>query len=220
MSYYRLFLFLFLCTMISIPGCRKGEEDPLISLRSRKNRLTGEWNMQFINGYIDYYNDDEEVLHSYQFVYNKAYYDCYRYSRITSQLAGCYTHFCNFGCTLAVNEDGTTNCSIHSEGYSNKSSGLWQWINDIEKRKSYIYMSDLNVIQRELIVETSAKYDCLDLVVDFDDFDRINSFKIIRLSEKELKLRIIADAYYTIYSKVYRAALSVNITFEKQDDKI
>lgn len=42
---------LFLIGVILLPSCRKGEEDPLLSLRSRKNRLTGKWKVT--EGFIE-----------------------------------------------------------------------------------------------------------------------------------------------------------------------
>ena len=38
---------LFILATFILVGCKKGENDPLISLKTRKSRLSGEWKMSF-----------------------------------------------------------------------------------------------------------------------------------------------------------------------------
>lgn len=44
-QFYRLTTLLFFITALFISACKKGDDDPLISFRSRKTRLTGEWQL-------------------------------------------------------------------------------------------------------------------------------------------------------------------------------
>ncbi|NQV52969.1 MAG: hypothetical protein HQ500_07285 [Flavobacteriales bacterium] len=37
-----------------VPACKKGDEDPFFSLRTRKNRLTGDWKVEQYEKYSDY----------------------------------------------------------------------------------------------------------------------------------------------------------------------
>ena len=39
-------LFLALISLLSLTTCKKGEDDPLVSLRSRKERISGDWRLQ------------------------------------------------------------------------------------------------------------------------------------------------------------------------------
>lgn len=50
MHKYIVFLIL-ACFMVTIPSCtRKGDDDPAISLRTRKNRLVGKWKLETATG--------------------------------------------------------------------------------------------------------------------------------------------------------------------------
>lgn len=43
MKFSKTLLLLVLASFLIFPSCKKGENDPFLSLRSRKNRLSGEW---------------------------------------------------------------------------------------------------------------------------------------------------------------------------------
>lgn len=42
-------LLLVLTTIAAMPGCKKGEDDPFLSFRSRKNRVVGTWEVEKLN---------------------------------------------------------------------------------------------------------------------------------------------------------------------------
>lgn len=48
----RIFLLLMLCSLFTLTNCKKGEDDPFLSLRSRKARVVGEWTMKSGTGKI------------------------------------------------------------------------------------------------------------------------------------------------------------------------
>jgi hypothetical protein len=56
-------ILLTVCTMASMLSCRKGEDDPLLSLRSRKARVAGEWKMTSgEKTYLD--NNSDKVVYN------------------------------------------------------------------------------------------------------------------------------------------------------------
>ena len=43
---FNLLLFIIIIVVFTMSSCKKGEDDPFISFRSRKARITGEWNLK------------------------------------------------------------------------------------------------------------------------------------------------------------------------------
>ncbi|PIP55156.1 MAG: hypothetical protein COX07_01410 [Bacteroidetes bacterium CG23_combo_of_CG06-09_8_20_14_all_32_9] len=58
-------LLLLVIIIVIIPSCKKGDNDPFLSLRSRKARITGEWKL--ITGTTIYtFNDTTESVTYYE----------------------------------------------------------------------------------------------------------------------------------------------------------
>ncbi|HRH63758.1 MAG TPA: hypothetical protein PLI68_10565, partial [Bacteroidia bacterium] len=46
MKKYQKLVLVVLAAVSVLPACKKGEEDPFLSLRSRKSRVAGEWTVE------------------------------------------------------------------------------------------------------------------------------------------------------------------------------
>lgn len=61
---YNLLAFLSLIFLLTLSNCRKGENDPLISLRTRKARLTGDWLLKEGNLTRTYSTSNSSATHT------------------------------------------------------------------------------------------------------------------------------------------------------------
>lgn len=79
MKFVKASIVLVLASFLLAPSCRKGEDDPFLSLRSRKARLTGEWKLKSgsesyefngINIQIDY-SENKKIINSTEYTYSE-----------------------------------------------------------------------------------------------------------------------------------------------------
>ena len=193
----RHIIFFLLIAVLTIPvSCRKGEEDPFLSLRSRNNRIEGKWilstlEQNIINKSSSPY--DIEVLFDYNY---------YGGGRIAKKydISGYYSLLTSFDVKLDILENGNTAIEyfIESKDLDFKlrktSSGTWSWKNDIGKRKEYVNFSDLTLLMPDLINYFSENYSMfLTCDFDFSCLNGITDYQIIRLSHDELKLLFEKD---------------------------
>ncbi len=79
-------------------GCKKGENDPTLSLSSRKARITGEWKMSA----ADYVNKTENSTYTYSFSDETGVMtESYTYGSVS------YTDNYTHSCTLTINKDNS-----------------------------------------------------------------------------------------------------------------
>ncbi|MCC6371165.1 MAG: hypothetical protein IT236_09185 [Bacteroidia bacterium] len=58
-AFMRVFVLFGLFTLVSLSGCKKGEDDPVFSLRTRKARVEGKWTIQTGSVYLNYVNFEQ-----------------------------------------------------------------------------------------------------------------------------------------------------------------
>jgi hypothetical protein len=122
---YRIFSVCFV-SMLLILGCKKGEEDPTLSLRTRKERFAGDWNLT--RGFVSSTSKNSVVNTSYT---------ASAYTTTTSLnpdlvINGSYTK------TLSINKEGTFIEETYKDNQYTKDQGYWTFLsgNDIEKLKN------------------------------------------------------------------------------------
>lgn len=163
----------------SFVGCKKGENDPFLSLRSRKARLAGDWTLTKIEGTEQSYFNGTLVS---------------------------TTTYSGDGSTITVTEDGDVNSSsytheftfekkgsysslITNNGATFTSSGHWTFMG---KSKSADLKSKESIVLSELSYkEVDGEYSFTDISEGFviDDY-----YLIDRLTNKELVLKSLYDA--------------------------
>lgn len=79
MNPFKFTLYIVVFFLLSVSSCKKGENDPFLSLRSRKARLVGEWSLK--NGLENYqinnidikieYSEDQKTINSNEYKYSE-----------------------------------------------------------------------------------------------------------------------------------------------------
>jgi len=122
------FSILALCifSLVLLAGCKKGEDDPTISLRSRKERFSGDW--QLTRGFVISTNKNTVVSTTYN---GNSFTTT---SSLNPELVinGSYIR------TLSINKEGTFIDEINKDNLFKKEQGLWTFLsgNDIEDLKN------------------------------------------------------------------------------------
>lgn len=216
MHYKHIFV-LSIAVLFSIQSCRKGEDDPLISLRPRTDRLTGKWELKYLNGYFDFYDESDNKLFFCQCLLDYNLTKSMRYSKVYSD-HGVYYLFEEYNSYFIFNEEGETDCRIKTKDYTYISDGNWQWNNEIGEKKEYLYISDLNIIIGELIDEVSDLGGSVYLPVRLEEFENINNFQLIRLSNNELVMQIKDEVLRVDSGDIKRVHVIFDLEFEKDKE--
>ncbi|SFT67587.1 hypothetical protein SAMN05216474_1718 [Lishizhenia tianjinensis] len=189
-----VFLSLAFITSLTFTSCKKGENDPAISLKSRDARITGEWKLTNLSGdFIDRYENSDGTVSSYK--QTLSYTD--GKVTVTDQDGESQT----FEFLLDLNLEKDQNMTIYHylngdgsfEEYTHKDQ--WYWLDGV-KKKTQIYLPGFNEI-------TYLGYD--------------DALIVERLSDKELHLRIntssaMDDSYFGEESQEY----FILMEFEKE----
>lgn len=105
----------------AVPSCKKGEDDPFISFRSRDARITAKWKLvsleevSIVNG-----NTISRVLNG---------------SILTSSTGG-VSSTNSYSKEMEIKSDGTFNTTTIFDGEINTFSLFWYWYNDTNKKSS------------------------------------------------------------------------------------
>lgn len=116
---YFVFVAIAIAGMTTVSSCKKGENDPFISLKSRKARITGEWKLS------------EGTLFSSSTGNGSSYTSTTTYTESTATSNGntyAYTE------TLTIDKDGTYEVKIMEDGASSTVSGNWFFAGKIKEQ--------------------------------------------------------------------------------------
>ncbi|MGL5888751.1 MAG: hypothetical protein ACRC3B_02630 [Bacteroidia bacterium] len=122
--------------LLTVPSCtRKGEDDPLVSLRTRKNRITGQWTLSAANG---------TATQSYQYGSallwdfadgTEIYYDASNGQKVDEQF---------FSCSFDLNPDQTFEWKMQETGSANPGimKGTWDFLasSDTDRKKTKLIL--------------------------------------------------------------------------------
>jgi len=103
-------LLMLLAAILILPACKKGENDPMLSLLSRKSRLVGEWNLK--EGTTTYTQGGTTFTYTYNGTTRS-----YTISGQTFTTA--YTQ------KTTINKDGTYKVEINDDGDLTTEEGIW-----------------------------------------------------------------------------------------------
>lgn len=175
-------------TSVSFNSCRKGEEDPAISLRSRKARLAGEWNL---NAGKDDQTQNSSVSTTTYDGTNKI---------VTSNGQSDTTGYTN---KMVINGDGTyTSTSVTTTKYvfwsftqttveTTEENGTWDFNSGLgdEKAKTKVLMHPVKNVTTTVTTtngSTTTNISTDEYISNSFDY----SMYLTRLSNKELKFTI------------------------------
>jgi hypothetical protein len=123
-NFVKLTILLFV-TVTVLQGCRKGENDPLISLRSRDARLTGEWKL------VEYESTSSFAIQTYN-------------GSIWTQSFEGQSFSYTYSRSLVIEKDGTFINSEFIDGEYEEERGRWSWLSDA-KNKTRILLDGVGI---------------------------------------------------------------------------
>lgn len=113
---------LVILSLIVIPSCKKGEDDPFISFRSRDARITAKWKL------VNYESQSNSSGgSSSSSVLNGSI-------LTVTNSGGSYSY--SYSEELEINSDGTYNLTTIRDGDISTSTYFWYWLNDSQKKTS------------------------------------------------------------------------------------
>lgn len=117
-------------------SCKKGENDPFLSLRSRNARITGVWKMTAIEVTTTDVNSGggTTVTDTYSSIANGS-------TLTTTSSFGSST--VSYTETLEIRKDGTYTKTIVEDGVTETQDGNWWWLNSNKKKVRIAFDDDL-----------------------------------------------------------------------------
>ncbi|MFN6946327.1 MAG: hypothetical protein ACK4ND_15365 [Cytophagaceae bacterium] len=131
---FALSLTLMTALIFCFTACKKGDDDPAISLRSRDARITGEWKLT-----------QAEIMHTVEWDGIKvSYHNSFSGSIMTSSYSVngiSETAFSTFSMNLTLDKGGKMKTQSITDGDISEETGYWSWINTT-KNKTGISISE------------------------------------------------------------------------------
>ncbi len=168
MNLVKYILVVLFAVPIVFSSCRKGDDDPFISFKSREKRLVGTWILKKLSGSYEY--NTENSFYTKAYGYDVKTDESLRITEVSQSGGNAYCTD-NFNCYLYMYEDNSLRISYRFNGGPNWDDyGEWYWI-DKGKKKEYVGMEG-----------------AFEFIYPYD-----HDFKIIGLSMDELKLEFDID---------------------------
>lgn len=199
MKNFRIVIILVISSLMVFNSCKRGEEDPFLSFKSRDSRISGEWMISDISGssnnYVKYLQDPqagnswrEAVTYSFSgYIMNQTVTTTTVFDGETTTNTDIYTMYRNE--TVTIDKDGTvTVVSSDEDGDVETETGRWYWTNNNKKK----------------------------IGIAFDIDGDYTAFDIIQLKDKELILQIKEQSSYSSDYSNETSDFEINYTYEKQ----
>ena len=157
-------------TAISL-SCKKGENDPFLSLKSRDSRITGIWELTN----LDYTETDTYSYDGTTVTTTST--ETYDGSLLTMVSDGDVDTY-SYTYTLTIEKDGTYNVYIILDGYRNEKTGNWWWLDDKKRKTRIAFDDDLGSFEidrltnKELILKDDYYSSEIDSDGDLDELTR------------------------------------------------
>jgi len=124
-------LVLFSLLVLFVASCRKGDDDPAFSFRTRKNRVVGDWKMRSGKSTYEEFNSSGSIPYSETYVYTETKYDYTETTGIISQqYSGGHTYYLKF------NRNGTILFTEIFDGQASTYKGKWDFNKGIGEAKA------------------------------------------------------------------------------------
>ncbi len=177
-----------------VPACKKGDEDPFLSLRTRKNRLTGDWKVEQYEKYSNY-----GPIRSIRYVTD---------SGLVFLKEDSTSYYRPFSWSLSFKGDGAYTAEMREEFPVDSSStgntytvvtvekGEWKFTggNGVPNRSELLFLNE------EVSMERSDQGSNID-IVSVSGPMKGEVFTIDRLSNKELWLSYSTRTSYPFYAE-------------------
>ncbi|MEX2597584.1 MAG: hypothetical protein WEC59_11700 [Salibacteraceae bacterium] len=193
-----------------MPSCRKGDEDPFLSLRTRKNRLTGNWKLESYEvsksfGSVRSIKYDKEA-NEIEYIYEDSTAEVRSYSR--------FMEFSNNGSYTITEEERFSVDTVEvpfSYTLNSTEKGDWEFTGGNGEPSK----SQLLLLPREINRSRSNEGSNVEVTIIEGPVNG-ELFSIDRLSNKELKL-----SYELIKRLAFNEEIeSLEMTFVKSEDGV
>lgn len=147
------FLFLLVIATTLLTSCKKGEDDPFLSLRTRDARIRGEWILK--EKTLTKSNGTEETFDG---------------TTYTIKQDGIVTDQYSYRYTLTIEKGGTTKLYKKIDTQEYNSEDYWSWANTNKKKTVLIFSNGTYVVKRltnkELVLERNVSSEYSGVVYD------------------------------------------------------
>lgn len=138
-----------------LSGCKKGEDDPLISMRTRKARLSGEWKLEKADLTLGI-KDDKGVYASYIYTFDGSSYK-------VAQTGNGASFSGNASLAVSFGKKGEFTISQQKDKLNLSSTGTWDFQGGVGSNKSketvIIHLSGINGSANEYDFFNKTNYD-------------------------------------------------------------
>lgn len=182
--------FIIICLFLSLLffGCRKGENDPLISLRTRKARITGVWNLTSGN-----YSYDSPGVYFLEIEYDG--------KTAEESIDGIISSTYDYSVRFTINKDYTFERITNENGFSKTEKGSWFFTKKSKsldlKNKEAIILS-ISSITSSGVTTTYTGPDANEILI----IDKLKNDEVIFKSENTYTSTVTdTEKYEYIYLK-------------------
>lgn len=120
--------------LLATPSCKKGENDPFLSLKTRDARITGVWELSSMSSTSTNTNISSGTTTISTSTTN---YD----GTLLTTTSGGNTWSVSYSQEMTINKDGTYSMKEVDDGDTQESTGYWWWLTD-KKKKTRIALDD------------------------------------------------------------------------------
>jgi hypothetical protein len=151
------FATLAILSLAFLAACKKGENDPFMSLRTRNARITGTWKLT-----------KQETTETNAFSgMSEVYSSSFDGTNLTTTEPGGSTTI-SYSHSIEINKDGTYNMTRVEGGTSYQSNGNWWWLNSKKKKVRIAFDDDWGSFyidrlkNKELVLTVDESYSTSD----------------------------------------------------------
>lgn len=112
---------------ITVSGCKKGENDPFLSFKSRDSRIQGTWTLSS-------QSDTQTDMSSFNGTVTTSTSTATFASGLMTEVSGGSTDAYSYSLELTINEDGTYTVVEIVDGNTSEATGSWNWVDDVKNK--------------------------------------------------------------------------------------
>lgn len=174
------FFFIIIFSGLFFSNCKKGTEDPAVSLRARKSRLAGEWTMKSGNASINFISVTDPPFNQ-----NLSFDGSKVEMNQTENSAPGIVYIGSYSLVLSIKRDGTFNFRENFAGDILDANGTWNF--------EYGSVNTKNKEEVTFKIEAATKGATEGHV--FNKQRTVFTYRLIQLMNKDLKIESLVKTY-------------------------
>ena len=151
-------LALLFVSLLIFNNCKKGENDPFLSLKSRDARITSTWKLV---------KSENTTVNTYIFsgtTNTDTYTSTFDGNNMTQSYNGGSSSTSSYSMEFDIQKDGRYTVTIIEDGDTYIDTGFWWWLNDTKKKTRIVFRNDSDSFEvnqlksKELILKQESYY--------------------------------------------------------------